>query len=596
MAAGRFSVEAVFKAIDKITAPVSRMQNRVGKFTRKMGNDLRRLNKQTAFFGKSFKTALGVAGIAGGLFLMQSAMLSTIQTGVEFEQTLTNASAKFPEGIRKGTEAFRQLEDAARRVGATTEFTASQAAGGLNFLAMAGFNAKQSIAALPAVVDLATASGMDLARATDIASDTLGAFNLATKDSAQLTKNLTRINDVLAKTVTTANTDMEQLFETIKLGGPVATAAGASIETFAAAAGVLANSGIKATVAGTTLKNVFVRLAAPVGKASKLLKKLGVDTKDSQGNMRDVFDIFQDLDKSLVGLGSADKLGVLEEIFGKIPLAGVNVLLSKGADGLREYRKELENSTGAAAKMAAIMRDTLGGQLKEAKSATEGLQLTIFSQLVPAFKSALAAITPFIRGVSAFMEENRFIIPVILSTIKALTLLAIVFGTVKLAIMGITFAMALNPFGLIVISLVALIALLPVLIRNWDQVAETMRGVAAFWTEVFFEGIELVKKGVLELIEILKNTTLVKGIELAVGLVKVGARGIGAALGLGGKEGEPPEDRQVVSPEERMVRRIETSSSVSKTELRIKDDTGRGELEGTAGPGVQLVLADSGAF
>jgi TP901 family phage tail tape measure protein len=598
MAAGRFSVEAVFKAIDKITAPVSRMQNRIGKFTRKVGNDLKRLNKQTQFLGKSFRTALGVAGIAGGLFLMQSAMASTIQTGVEFEQTLTNAAAKFPDGIRKGTAAFKQLEDAALQVGKTTEFTASQAAGGLNFLAMAGFNAEQSVAALPAVVDLATASQVDLATASDIATDSLGAFGLATKDAGQLSKNLGRINDVLAKTVTTANTDMTQLFETIKEGAPVATSAGQSLETFAAFAGTMANAGIKGGTAGTTLKNIMVRLTTASGSAAKSLKKMGVTIQDSEGNMRDVVDIFGDLEKGLDGLGTAQRSAVLENIFGRIPLAGVNVLLKTGSSRLREYRTELENSTGAAAEMAAVMRDTLRGQINTLKSATEGLSLTLFTAFAPALTNGVEKLTEIVRAVDAFLSVNRNTIPVLMEMIGNLLKVVAVFGAVKLAIIGVNLAMAVTPFGLIVAGLSLLIALLPVLIRNWDKVKETMRAVAFFWGEVFAKGIELAKKGLQGLIKILRNTTLVRGIELFAGIAKIAFRGIGSALGVGGPEAAPESDqeREVISPQERMVRRIETSSSISKTELRIKDETGRGELEGAPSPGVRFAIAESGTF
>lgn len=601
MAAGRFSVEAVFKGIDKITAPVNRMQNRISKFTRKAANDIKRLNKQTAFMGKSFKTALGVAGIAGGLFLMQSAMLSTIQTGVEFEQTLTNAAAKFPGGIRKGTAAFRQLEDAARDVGATTEFTASQAASGLNFLAMAGFNAEQSVAALPGVVDLATAASIDLATASDIATDSLGAFGLASKDANQQAKNLSRINDVLAKTSTTANTDISQLFEAIKEGAPVATSAGQSLETFAALAGQMANAGIKAGTAGTTLKNVFVRLTTASGSAAKHLEKMGVVVADKKGNVRDAIDIFADLEKGLDGLGTAERSAILENIFGRIPLAGVNVLLKTGAVRLREYRTELENSTGAAAEMAAVMRDTLQGQINTLKSSAEGLSLTLFTALAPALTAGVEKLITIVRAVDGFLKANQAIIPVILEMVGNLFKVVAVFGVLKLAILGINLALSLNPFGLIVIALVALIAVLPVLLRNWDKVTDALKGSMRFWKDIAIKGIDFVKTKIKSLIDLIKGSPLGETLGLLAGAAGIGFKGIqavGSALGIGGGMPEPeaPEERQIVSPEQRMARSIETSSSVSKTELTIKDETGRAELGGAPGVGTNLVLATSGGF
>lgn len=380
--ANRFSIEATFRAIDRISAPVARMQakmqrftdasDRIGKRFAKVDAGLSRISGGLQAFGTAGVVAAGTVGVA---------LADVVRIGADFEQTLTNAAAKFPDGVRVGTKAFTQLEEAAKRVGGQTEFTASQAAGALDFLAMAGFNVEQSIGALPQVVDLATASGMDLARATDIASDALGAFGLATKDPIGLAKNLARINDVLAKTSTTSNTTIEAMFEAMKEAGPVGTSVGASLETVSALIGTLANAGIKGSVAGTTLKNVFTNLSAPTGQAAKALKRLGIQTKDSEGNVRDVISIFGDLQKRLDGMGTADRAMNIESIFGKIPLAGVNVLLGAGADKLAEYRAQLEGAGGAAATMAGQMRDTVGGKLKGLSSAFEALKLEAFDAI-----------------------------------------------------------------------------------------------------------------------------------------------------------------------------------------------------------------------
>jgi len=394
--AGRFSVEAVFKAVDRVTAPVSRMQNKVGKFTRSIGRRFHKANKFVEKFSNGIKqgaligaAAVGALGVALGKIVM---------TGAKFEQTIVNAAAKFPGAIRKGTKAFKALEDAARTTGKTTEFTASQSAEALNFLAMAGFSAEGAIAALPGVVDLATAASIELAEATDIVSDSLGAFGLATKDAAQLGKNLSRVNDVMAKTATTANTTIQDMFEAIKEAGPIATTAGASIETVSALIGELANSGIKGTRAGTTLKNMFVRLAAPAGKGASLLKKFGIQTKDANGDMLDIVDVLGDLDEKLAGLGTAERTGVLEGIFGKIPLAGVNVLLKSGADRLRKYRHELENASGASAEMAAVMRDTVQGRLNALKSAVEGVSISIFGMTKGPLADIIEETTKWVRA------------------------------------------------------------------------------------------------------------------------------------------------------------------------------------------------------
>jgi TP901 family phage tail tape measure protein len=402
--AGRFNIDAVFRALDKFSAPVRRMQKTFGSMSKSITTGVDRVNASTkkAIGGlKGLSVAAAAAGLATGL-----AMKNIIDIGADFEQTIINATAKFPDAVKKGSKEFAELEGLAKHLGATTEFTSSQAAQGINFLAMAGFNAQQTLAALPGLVDLATASSTDLATASDIATDSLGAFNLMAKDATQLAKNLARVNDVMAKTTVTANTDMLQLFEAIKEGGPIAVAAGASIETFSAMAGELANSGIKASVAGTTLKNVFTRLAAPATEGAKALARLGIKTKDSSGNLRDVIDIIGELNEKTRKLGTGDRTQVIEEIFGKIPLAGVNVLLAAGADKLRTYRKTLEGATGAAAEMAKTMRDSTANDIKGLESAWEGVKLSIFDVVKGPFREAVAQLTEWTRAAKAFVDTD----------------------------------------------------------------------------------------------------------------------------------------------------------------------------------------------
>jgi TP901 family phage tail tape measure protein len=252
--AGRFSVEAVFRAIDKISAPVSKMSNRIGKFSRRAQRSFRGLNSQVDKLGGGLRRV----GVAGGAAMagLGFAAANVIKTGADFEQQLTNAAAKF--------------EAAAAKAGRTTEFTASQSAMALNNLAMAGFSAEQAISALPAVVNTATSAQIELEEASAIVVSTMGAFGKASKDNATFTKNLAETTDLMAATATSAATDFEEMQEAIKLSGPVATAAGADMKTFMAITGQLANSGIRASVAGTTMKNMFLKLAAPVPKAAKL--------------------------------------------------------------------------------------------------------------------------------------------------------------------------------------------------------------------------------------------------------------------------------------------------------------------------------------
>jgi len=210
----------------------------------------------------------------------------------------------------------------------------------------------------------------------------------------------------MAKTSVTANTNLEQMFEAIKEGGPVATTAGASVETFSALVGKMADAGIKGSKAGTTLKNMFLKLSAPSNEAASVLRRLGIQTKDADGNLRDIIDIIGDLDKATGKLGTAEKTGVLEAIFGKIPIAGVNVLLNQGADNLRDYRNELLNAEGASGKMAATMRNTVAGSFKSLDSAIEGIKIGLFSLNKGPLKELLDNTTKWIRDNQPAIERN----------------------------------------------------------------------------------------------------------------------------------------------------------------------------------------------
>ncbi len=332
-----------------------------------MTKTVKGMNKVVGRLGVLMKRVAKVGTVAFGV-----ALGLTVREFVNFDQAITSSSAKFGDlnlATAKGQRQLKELGRIARDVGAATQFTATEAAQGLDFLAMAGFNDQQAIALLPQVVDLATVGNIDLARATDISSDALGAFNMMTKDSIQLQTNMTRINDVMAKTITSSNTTLEQLFETIKKGAPAFTMAGQSLESFNALAGAMANAGIKGTDSGTALKNVMLKLANPAGDAAKILKTLGVRTQDSSGNFLDIIDILADFEKGLEGMGTAQRTAALATIFGQRTITGISILLATGSDALREYRKSIKEATGAAKKMADIIRGTLMNRLKALKSA-----------------------------------------------------------------------------------------------------------------------------------------------------------------------------------------------------------------------------------
>jgi TP901 family phage tail tape measure protein len=486
-----FAVSTAFKAIDKVTQTFKRMGKGADKFGNQSSKAFQRASKSASIFGKTAKRVLSAGILVGGILLVKRGIGEVTREFVSFDQAITASSAKFKD-LRLNTEAGQktllELKKTARDVGAVTQFTATEAAGGLDFLAMAGFGAAQSMALLPGVVDLATVANVDLARSTDIASDTLGAFGLMTDDTAQLTKNFARVNDVMAKTMVSANADMETIFESVKKGAPSFTAAGQSMETFSALLGVMANSGVKGAEAGTSLRNMMLRLADPSKEAQAVLDKLNITTQDSQGNFRDIVDIIADFEKGLKGMGTQQRTAALSTVFGARAVTGFNIILKEGTKSIRGYRGELENAGGESERMAAIMRKSLGNRMKALGSAAIELGFKFFTAFekdgggaidsltnavrnfnvqpiidglkftFSAIKSLINIITPWaplmMEVVAAFVAYS-----VIMKTILGLKA-AVAFLSIAKAITAINLAFAANPIAFIVGGIVTAVFLL----------------------------------------------------------------------------------------------------------------------------------------
>jgi TP901 family phage tail tape measure protein len=401
--ARNLTIFTIFKAKDKISKPIrdisGRMQ-RTGKVSQRTGVKVKGM----------FKSFLGAQLAFAAMNKLRQGMNAVTQEFISFDQALTAAGAKFGDMYKRGTEGFQQLKKTARDIGATTEFTATQAAEGLDFLAMAGFDAAQSMALLPGVVNLATSTQQDLARSTDIASDALGAFGLMTDDTGQLTENFNRILDVMSKTTVTANTDMETLFEAVKKGAPTFTSAGQSVETFNALVGTMANSGVKGSEAGTQLRNMMLRLAAPTKEAQGVLNKLNISTQDADGNFRDAIDILADFETATKDMGTAQKTAALSTVFGARTVNGINVLLKDGADSLREYRDQLKGATGASKELAEEMRKSLQNTLAKIRSGLTELGFKFIELFGDRIKLALNGISSLIEKTNQWLSANEKII------------------------------------------------------------------------------------------------------------------------------------------------------------------------------------------
>lgn len=504
--ASKFSLSAILSLTDNLTRPYKNTTRKVTAMNRTLGRSFDRLNRginKTAKFlakGLAVGAGIGLAAIGAGLVI-------ATREFINLDNSITKAGAKFKDldvTSADYQDRLKELSAAARDVGSDTEFMASEAAGALDKFALAGFKSAQAMALLRGTTNIATASGSELITAVDIATDTLGAFNLMVDDTIQLEKNLNRVSDVMVKTTTTANTSLEELFESVKKGGPAFTAAGQDIETFSTLAGIMANAGVKGADAGTNLRNVMLRLAKPTGEAADVLQQLGIRTQDEAGNFRDIVDIIADFEKGLKGMGTAQRTAALTTVFGARAVTGMNILLAEGSDNLRDYRDTLLESGGAAQTMAEAMRQSIGNRLKVLKSSLLELGLQFIDafqekgrdlldqlidkiqefdmqRIVVPVKNAVRLFKQFAKFIKdniGLIKQLAIIFLVLVGTIKAIAIAVKIYTAVQWLL---NIAISANPIGLIIIGIAALIAGITLLILNWEKVVAFLKNV---WNKV----------------------------------------------------------------------------------------------------------------
>ncbi|HDR6822622.1 TPA: phage tail tape measure protein, partial [Bacillus thuringiensis] len=316
---------------------------------------------------------LSVASAAAGVAVVASVGAS-VKAAANFEQSMAKVKA-----ISGATDSeFKQLEATAKDLGATTQFSASQAADGLAFLSLAGFKAQDSIDSIPSVLNLAAAGALDLGTAADIASNIMTGFGLSAKDTGFAT-------DVLAKTFTTANTDMNQLGMAMKYVAPVANALGWDITDAATAVAKMSDAGIQGSQAGTSLRAALLSLANPTGQTEKAFEKLGISVTDANGQFKPLPELIGHISSKMEGMTETQKTVTAAQLVGTEASAGFLALLAQGQPALENYKKSLEESGGTAQRVAETMQNTLLGAWNQVTSAAEGLAINLGQALLPAF-------------------------------------------------------------------------------------------------------------------------------------------------------------------------------------------------------------------
>lgn len=423
----------------------------------------------------SFGVALGnlVSNlITAAISKLKDLVTETIEVGKTFEKSMSNVQA-----ISGATdEEMQTLSDTAKAFGSSTQFSASEAADALGYMALAGWDANTSASALGGVLDLAAASGMELASASDMVTDYMSAFNMTADRSAYFA-------DVLAYAQGNANTTAAALGEAFKNCAANLNASGQDFETTTALLSMMANQGLKGSEAGTALTAVVRDMTAKMKDGAIAIGDTSVQVMDANGNYRDLTDILADVEKATQGMGDAEKATALSASFTSDSIKGLNLILNAGVQNAADFEQELRNSGGTAGEMAKIMNDNLGGDLTSLGSKFEGIQIALYEKFEPALRSAVEALSGLLDAMSWVVDHGRDIIDVVTilgSAIGAYALYvnkaAIATKLYNLYVGLVTKAQALfnavmnaNPIGLVIAAIAGLVAAFIVLWRRSEK-------------------------------------------------------------------------------------------------------------------------------
>lgn len=475
-----YVINTVFKSHDQMTSTVSRLTDKMSLFGKRSENSFRRATLGATRFKTVLGGVLGANLITAGINQLRMGIGAVTTEFLDFDNAVTSAASKW--GIERGTTAFKELGTVARDVAKVTPKTAGEAGSALDFLAMAGFNAQQAMAALPGVTQLSIASQTDLARSSDIVSDALSSLGLMTTNSTKLTENLNRVNDVFVKTTTTSNTNLEMLFESMKMVAPVASNLGAEVEGLSAMIGTLANSGIKASMSGTALRNMYLRLTSGTEGAGKVLKKYNIKILDPHTKkMRNMIDILEEVKQKTKHLNDEKKQAAYTDLFGARAVASATVLMQAGGKALHEYEERLKGATGETKRMAEAMGKSWTNRIAALKSRLIELGLTIYDTFKDKIEVAFTSFQTVLDNinVSEIVEKVQNIIGFFKKYSKEIELLVVGIVTynsvVKIAtvLQGIFNAVMLaNPVGLLIASFAALGTVVIMFYRNWDIISK----------------------------------------------------------------------------------------------------------------------------
>ena len=358
------------------------------------------------------KKMMGVTTVIGGVGV------AAVKTAADFDSAMSQVAA-----VSGATgKDFDSLRNKAREMGAKTKFSATEAAEAMNYMAMAGWKTEDMLNGIEGVMNLAAASGEDLATTSDIVTDALTAFGLSAKDSGHFA-------DILAAASSNANTNVSMMGETFKYCAPIAGALGFSAEDTAEAIGLMANAGIKSSQAGTALRTIMNNLAGDVKISGKAIGDVTIATTNADGSMRDLSDILADCRSAFGNLTESEKAQAAESLVGKNAMSGFLALMNAGQSDIDKLSSAIDNCDGSAEKMAMTMQDNLAGQLTILKSQLQELAISFGDILMPAIRSIVSKLQGFVDKLNGMDENTKRTIVTVALLVASIGPLLVIIGT-----------------------------------------------------------------------------------------------------------------------------------------------------------------------
>lgn len=427
-----YSVTAVLQAIDKNFSSTYQKAEAQAKALEKQTESVGGRSQQSSQKTKAAWAEAGTAMTSVGASMTKyvsvpivAGFAAATKVGAEFEAQMSRVQA-----ILGATPSdMKKLNSKAKQLGADTAFSAKEAADGMEQLASAGFNTNEVMEAMPGLLDLAAVSGRDVGMASEYTASAIRQFGMDAGEAGH-------VADVFARAAADTNAETKDMGYALKYAGTAANSAGWSLEQTAAAIGIMSDAGIKGEQAGTTLRGALTRLMKPTAAMNDTMEQYGISVYDSNGKMKSLSDITEQLQSKLGGLSDEQKNSALATLFGTESLSGMLALMNAGPNEIDKLTKSLENSDGSAKKMAKTMQNNLKGALEEAGGSLETMAITIYEDLEPALTRIVKAFTGMINAFSGLPAPVRKFIVVFAAIAAAVGPVMWVLGKLTTFILG----------------------------------------------------------------------------------------------------------------------------------------------------------------